>query len=122
MFVVCPSVSPLVCSSRWLSDFILFFDFCFIALCADFPTEVIIQLYIVGFDSISESTMVGGRWEAWSRGDTGTDRDHRELKGGRECVCVCGGRSEKPIKLCDPPRPSEVSPTLPLKRFQCSSD
>ena len=37
--------------------------------------------------------MVGGRWEAWSTGDTGADRDHRELKGGRECVrvCVCGG-------------------------------
>ena len=29
-------------------------------------------------------------------------------------------RSEKPI--CAPPRLSEVSPTLPLKRFQCSSD
>ena len=29
-------------------------------------------------------------------------------------------RSEKPI--CAPPRLSEVSPTLPLKRFQCSSE
>ena len=29
-------------------------------------------------------------------------------------------RSEKPI--CAPPRLSEVSPTLPLKRFQCSDD
>ena len=29
-------------------------------------------------------------------------------------------RLEKPI--CAPPRLSEVSPTLPLKRFQCSSD
>ena len=29
-------------------------------------------------------------------------------------------RSEKPI--CAPPRLSEVSPTLPLKRFQCPSD
>ena len=29
-------------------------------------------------------------------------------------------RSEKPI--CVPPRISEVSPTLPLKRFQCSDD
>ena len=29
-------------------------------------------------------------------------------------------RSDKPI--CAPPRLSEVSPTLPLKRFQCSSD
>ena len=29
-------------------------------------------------------------------------------------------RSEKPI--CAPPRLSEVSPTLPFKRFQCSSD
>ena len=29
-------------------------------------------------------------------------------------------RSEKPI--CAPPRLSEVSPTLPLKRLQCSSD
>ena len=31
-------------------------------------------------------------------------------------------RSEKSIKLCAPPRLSEVSPTLPLKRFQCPSD
>ena len=31
-------------------------------------------------------------------------------------------RSEKPIKLCASPRLSEVSPTLPLKQFQCSSD
>ena len=29
-------------------------------------------------------------------------------------------RSEKPI--CDPPRLSAISPSLPLKRFQCSSD
>ena len=29
-------------------------------------------------------------------------------------------RSEKPI--CAPPSLSEVSPKLPLKRFQCSSD
>ena len=29
-------------------------------------------------------------------------------------------RSEKP--MCAPPRLSEVSPTLPLKQFQCSSD
>ena len=35
--------------------------------------------------------MVGGCWEAWSTRDTGADRDHRELKGGRECVCVWGG-------------------------------
>ena len=32
---------------------------------------------------------------------------------------LCAG-SEKPI--CTPPRLSEVCPTLPLKRFQCSSD
>ena len=31
-------------------------------------------------------------------------------------------RSEKPIILCAPPVFSEVSPTLPLKRFQCSSE
>ena len=41
------------------------------------------------------------------------------------CVCsvrfkVVSMRSEKPI--CAPPRLSEVSPTLPLKWFQCSSD
>ena len=28
----------------------------------------------------------------------------------------------KAHKLCAPPRLSEVYPTLPLKRFQCSSD
>ena len=33
---------------------------------------------------------------------------------------VVSVRLEKPI--CAPPRLSEVSPTLPLKRFQCSSD
>ena len=33
---------------------------------------------------------------------------------------VVSMRSEKPI--CAPPRLSEVSPTLPFKRFQCSSD
>ena len=30
--------------------------------------------------------------------------------------------SEKTIKLCAPPRLSEVSPTLALEQFQCSSD
>ena len=40
-----------------------------------------------------------------------------ELSLQFKMVCV---RSEKPI--CAPLRPTEVSPTLPLKQFQCSFD
>ena len=50
----------------------------------------------------------------------GSERGGGEREGEFSSVRAVSMRSEKPI--CAPPRLSEVSPTLPLKRFQCSSD
>ena len=43
-----------------------------------------------------------------------------EVSSVQNDIYALSMRSEKPI--CAPPRLSEVSPTLSLKRFQCSSD